>query len=1448
MGAGAVDAVTGEAAGRISLGGPGVRALVVGTGDHVAGSELPDIPAVAETARDLGNILVSRCGLDKEQVRVLVDPESPGDIARSLHESAEEATDVLVFVYIGHGLPDLSGELHLATRSATGLGSALTYQALAFGSVRRLLADCRARSVLVILDCCYAGMAQGVFGAAVGNAFGAAQLAGGCLLAAAAPDEVALAPYGQRHTAFTGALIDLLENGDPTGPPALTVDYAFRHLDRVLQDRKLPRPQRYVTASGGEVLLAPNRGYAPPDVPLAPLARSADDDLLPCPYRGLSAYQPGDARFFFGREELAGTLAGRIAQHSWQHGPLMVLGASGVGKSSLLAAGLIPALHDGRFGQLPGSQGWQAMIVTPGTDPVGMLRSRLGPRARPPGAHARHAAESRLLLIIDQFEELFTQCADPAERVEFARALRELCQPGPGGGLPPALVVAVTRADFYLECTTVPELAEALEQGPMVVGPMTAEQVRAAIERPAREAGAALESGLAARLLHDLGTGTGPDQAAGSLPLLSHALVRTWQARSGRTLTLAGYQASGGIAHAVEVTAEKVYGGLDTGGRDAARRILLCLVRVGDGTEDTRRRVPLAELIAAVGDGGDQLARRVIAELVSERLVEADGTHGDPRDAASAQIAHEALLRAWPRLREWIREDRDWLSARQSLAEAASEWAQEGRDPSGLYQGRRLASARAALADRRAELSAAEKEFLDGSIRHEQAGRRRRIQRVLAASLAVLLVAVGGATAYVVKIRESNAQLTRVVTSQQLAAQSIEALSGAGSSPYDADLHALAGWGLLQNSLTRGALLSAGERSYSGKFPGTGIGEVWSLAATSDGRLVAAGGSCASPRAGSNCGTLRIWDAASRRLLLNRTYPGPVSSLAFSPNGAALAVTYEARKPSGVQIWDTAGLRPRLRFTFGRLPGSPLAFSPDGKIVASITGDAFNIVLREVASGTPVMTLRVPARTLTYSLAFGPRGHLLAAGEYNDTTSVWDTSTGHVTRVLGRPSESFPHPTVAFSPDGTILATSNANSIQTWHVPGLTPDATYQPDGANNFVDTMAFSANGGELLAGDDSDIYTWDVASGSLLNAGAYDGTNDVTKIAVTADGIFSGYANGDVAVQDEGDVPVISGQPIMGAAIAPAGGLIAVGGGDGYVRLWNPLAGSPIRPLRAGTPVTALAFSPGGNVLAAAGPGQVTVWDTGTGRPERGLPVPGGDAVQVLQIGYGDNGSFLAADVWPVSDTGPHAYIEVWDTRTWRPILTITAPLAAPQAFALPAAGTELAVTEGRVIQLWNLGDRKLTAHWPVSGEPGRLAFVPGTGDRLLVAGNSDGTVTEWDTVTRQPARSLQGVFSQVHALGVSPDGTQVAVAGQDSTISIYSLTDGSLIATLVGDTQRFNSLVFSRDGTRLLSTSGDGTAIWWNLSPADVVDRLCQAVSGPALPAAWRQLAGATASPC
>jgi WD40 repeat protein len=200
-----------------------------------------------------------------------------------------------------------------------------------------------------------------------------------------------------------------------------------------------------------------------------------------------------------------------------------------------------------------------------------------------------------------------------------------------------------------------------------------------------------------------------------------------------------------------------------------------------------------------------------------------------------------------------------------------------------------------------------------------------------------------------------------------------------------------------------------------------------------------------------------------------------------------------------------------------------------------------------------------------------------------------------------------------------------------------------------------------------------------------------------------------------------------------------------------------------------------------------------------------------------------------------------IDVWDTHTWREVLTIPnhSPLPDFLAFALAPAQPALAVTDGSEFQLWDLTTGHMTAQWPTGNEhPNQLAVTPN--GRILLAGNDDGTITEWDTVSHTAVRTFQGALSGVHALGISPDSTMVAAGGQDPLINIYSLSDGALIATLQGQKQRLNDLVFSPDGTHLLSTSGDGTAAWWNLDPAQAVRTLCQAVSGSSLDRSWDQL--------
>jgi AAA ATPase domain len=432
----------------------------------------------------------------------------------------------------------------------------LGYTALPYATVCAELANKRVRSVIVLLDCCFSGRATGSSYPADLDGLASTRFPGGYLLASAAPEEVALAPRGERHTAFTGELIRLLHDGDPAGPRELTLDHLYRCLDRTLPEQGRPRPRRYAAGRTGELALAPNPAYQPlaRGTPRSPTPASAGADAV-CPYRGLAAYDVADAQYFFGREVLTEQLMARLAERLVGAGMLVVVGPSGSGKSSLLRAGLIPALEAG-LPNIPGSWAWPRVVLTPGAHPITTLASRLAPVAGEAvdtlGArlaadpaelstlaqtvlsrHARgeHATGRRLILVIDQFEELFTSCEDPAERQAFLDALSS-------AAASTALVVLGLRADFYPQCAAEPQLVEALQHSQLIVTPMSSQELRAAIEGPAAYAGLTVEPELVTLMLRDLRTHEG--EHTSGLPLLSHALLVTWQQREDNLLTLAG--------------------------------------------------------------------------------------------------------------------------------------------------------------------------------------------------------------------------------------------------------------------------------------------------------------------------------------------------------------------------------------------------------------------------------------------------------------------------------------------------------------------------------------------------------------------------------------------------------------------------------------------------------------------------------------------------------------------------------------------------------------------------------------------------------------------------------------------------------------------------------------------------------------------------------------------
>ncbi len=566
-------------------------------------------------------------------------------------------------------------------------------------------------------------------------------------------------------------------------------------------------------------------------------ARSAADSPLRSrrssviPYRGLASFQAADAQWFFGREDLTARLVQLAGAARAAGQPLMVVGPSGSGKSSLLRAGLIPAIERG---SVPGIEaGSPALVLTPGSRPLTMLTAELSATGRPGG---------RTAVIIDQFEQVFTACPDEAERQAFITAVGELASR--------VLVVIGLRADCYGRALRYAGLAAALQERQLAVGPMSADQLRRVISEPARRAGVSVTEGLVELLLRDLTPRfAGPGgQEAGALPLLSHALRATWEHGRGDTLIVADYRASGGITDAIARTAEDAYGALRPAEQRRARWLFLRLVQVADDSIETRCQVPLAELGELAGDGSEGAGTGVLSRFIDERLITVT--------AEAAEITHDALLQAWPRLREWIEGDRDGLRTRRRVTDAARIWADSGHDSAVLLRGGQLAIARdwAAVQHSRDGLSKAARQFLAASAAHEQAtveAERRRSRRLarLVAALAVLVLATVGLAGYAFSQRRAAMTEQLIADSRELA---VEASQLRGQDPSVAAQLSLAAYRTARTPAALGSLLeSSGTPAATRLRDSAGVVEAMALSASRHLLAVVAAD-----------GTVRLWNVA----------------------------------------------------------------------------------------------------------------------------------------------------------------------------------------------------------------------------------------------------------------------------------------------------------------------------------------------------------------------------------------------------------------------------------------------------------------------------------------------------------------------------------------------------------------------------------------------------------
>jgi WD40 repeat protein len=1212
-----------------------------------------------------------------------------------------------------------------------------------------------------------------------------------------------------------------------------------------------------------------------------------------CPYRGLEAFQEKHAGSFYGREKSTETLLTRLnSALTGAGGLLMLVGSSGVGKSSLLRAGLVPAIQ--KRGLLAaGSQGWPIIIATPGHDPVRELTQRIPgldaafdsiPRPARDGAIAASAdgdvippfepdpdeeisarvraltraairvyAEedagegARLIIVIDQFEELFTLSNDERQRGVYVEMLRAACTPESNDGHAPALVVASVRADFYDLCLEHPGLAEALQDRQMVLRPMTAEELQEAVIRPAKTSGLRVEPGLVELLLRDAGVppSRGGHTDAGMLPLVSHALGATWEKRNKDTLTVEGYRATGGIHGAVETTAERAWGGLNSDSRRAALELLLQLTRIGrDGTHDTRGRCDKKQLLAQTTDRA--AAEAALETLVKARLV--------TLDAEWAQLAHEALLQAWPRLRERIDHHREGLLLRQRLEDDAAMWQNERRDSSLLYRGSRLENAqqRAVTADLNLP-SDLVRSFLADSIKHHR--RRRHLIRAAFAVITILSAAAVIAAGIANKQR-NDALFANVVAEadrQESTNPSLSALLDLVAHRFRPD-----------NADVAGRVLSSQNTSLAQPLHGD-TGTVYYTAFSPDGQTLATA---------SYEHTVQLWD------LSDRAHPAPlgapliagskwISSAAFSPDGNILAA---AGGDGTVRLWDTSERgRPKpLGLPLDGHNGSIslLAFSPDGHTLATANND-HTVRLWNITNPIAPVTLGVPLTGHTEfvrSVAFSPDGRTLAAGSDDYTVLLWNVVDSARPFRVATPLTGHTGPvhSVAFSPDSRTLATgSDDKTARLWNVTDPNqPVAAVPLSGHEGAVWSVTFSPDGRTLATGSkDGSAKLWNVTDlYTPRSAGATPSTNTggILAVAFSPDGytLATGGEDGTTLLWTLPTTVLIDHiSRIYAIAFSPNGRLLATGSSDRTARLWD--VSMPTHPVRLGPPQlghtgyakNSLAFSPDGQTLATQGGDQeARLWDVSN---PRHLTALGGPIPQNIRyadaIAFSPDGQVLAT-----GDTDPT--VRLWNVSDLAHPVALADPLAGHQGFvnsiAFSPNGLILATASSDgTARLWNVDNPAHPAAlgMPLDPDAGQILQVAFSPDgHTLAATGEDKTVRMWNVT--DPAypialRPLLGHLELVTTVAFSPDGHTLASGSADRTVRLWNVTTpenptGTTV-TLTGHTGTVNSISFSPDGRTLATGSEDNTVMLWNLDIDHAIERTCSAAQGILTPEQWRR---------
>jgi WD40 repeat protein/DNA-binding SARP family transcriptional activator len=1252
------------------------------------------------------------------------------------------------------------------------------------------------------------------------------------------PSNILLDPEGNAY------LGDFLIRGGPAPDPRKDV----RGLAQ-LAKRLLPNESSFA-----ELAERAGVGSDAPDADaLAAAARSALEPTATAaprvveernPYKGLRPFTEVDARDFFGREGLIRRLVTRLGEAGRGSRFLAVVGPSGSGKSSVVRAGMVPAIRAGALGgqeepyvaeMFPGKHPLdelEAALTRIAVRPVPRLRERLasGSRGLLEAVDLVAPGEGEVVVLVDQFEEAFTLTTDERERELFFESLR-VAAADPESRL---RVIVTLRADFYDRPLVYPRFGELLAERTEAVPPLTPDELEQAIRGPAERAGVRPEPGLVAELIADVA------HQPGALPLLQYALTELFERRNEDRLTLAAYQDVGGVSGALCARAEQIHEATDPTSRRATRQVFLRLVTLGEGREDTRRRVTRSELDALEVER--ETIDRVLDTFGQHRLLTFD------REPATreptVEIPHEALLGAWGRLRTWIDEAREDLRQERGLARAAAEWRGSDDDRSFLMRGARLEQLEAWAASTDLAIGRSERAYLKASIdqrnheRVEEERRREREARIERRSARRLrgLVAVFAAAALVAatltvvatKQRGRAERGARIATARELAAASVANLEA------DQELSVLLAIEAVQTTLSvDGTVLREAEEALHRAVvasrlelavPGLGGQLAWSPR----GVFVTEGP--------ENSGLIDVRDSDTGESVLSfGGHRGDVTDVAFSPDGTKLASTEEN---GTLNVWDPSTGRLLSSLSASGDARGP-SFSADGSLVSAVwSNDGALVQILDLSTDRAVS---IPVEWDAVDTALSPDGKHVAVAklwEDDEVGAVFDVRTGEKAFALAGPNCCY-HPGfrgVSWSPNGRLIAASSQDTARVWDAETGTVRRTLL--GHTGLVHSVAWSPDSSQLVAGgSDGTAKVWEFGPEGVRERwsfSAQESKSGIVGVAFSPDGSRVMAGDADISavkvwdLEPTGDAEWAN-LPAPGdtaAEFMPDGRSVVTSGGEARpvrhhgdvdtVTIWDLQTGRD--PRMIGPPTDYFRFgsfdvSPDGSSIALGGGSErggfggasaVRAWDTSTGEELWRI----GHSRDVNEVAFSPDGEHLATADW-------EGVTKIID-RTGRVIRVLGAP---QQDFnfsdvAFSSDGHLVATAEfGSVdrVRAWEWAQGEVVLTIAAEGPWPHVDFDP-DGPRVVLS-SSDGLAEVWDVERGARTAVLVGPSGGVNDLVFSPDGSRIAVAGVDGLVRLSDAETGAPQLILRGSGCAVEGVAFSPDGTKLASTSWcDGVRVW------------------------------------